>query len=77
MSNELIQVYQKKMDSLMPLITPQDKADLLKSKLVSRPTLEAYMKGEVVKVGTAHKIIDFFQSRIDARIKVYKNQSAA
>jgi hypothetical protein len=77
MSNELLQVYQKKLDTMRPFITLEDRKDLIKTGLVSRPTLDAYLKGDVTKVGTAHIIIDFLESRIEKRIKQYKKQNAA
>lgn len=77
MSNELQQVYQRKLDALLPLITPQDKKDLLEHRVVSRPVLEAYLKGEVNKISTANKIIGFFEDRINQRISNYQKTNAA
>jgi hypothetical protein len=63
----------KELEELKKHISPADKKAATDSKLVSRPTLDQYFRGEIIKIDTAMKMIKFFKKRIEER----KRQLAA
>lgn len=77
MTTDLKKVYQDRLNALLPLINADDKKEITKQNIVSRPTLDDYLKGNIVKIEVAHKIIEFLSKRVNQRISRYKKQIAA
>jgi hypothetical protein len=76
MSNELKKVYQKKLEALLPLITVDDRKEIVEQKIVSRPTLDNYLAGNIVKIDTANTILEFFTKRINRRVDRFNRNAA-
>jgi predicted transcriptional regulator len=64
----LLTTYGEKLKQLSPNVSLQDKADAKKAVGISRPTIEKYLNGNVVKMDTADKLIKFFSKRILRRV---------
>lgn len=50
-------------------ITVSDRSDSLQECDITRPTLDRYLRGDIVKIDTAMGLIKFFDKRISARVK--------
>ena len=59
----------EKLESLVKNITVTDRTDAVTEIPISRPTLDRYLNGEIIKAETAIKLIRFFSNRITARMK--------
>lgn len=57
----------EKLQALNKNITPQDK--IAAGGICSRPTLDKYLSGDVVKIQTAIDLINFFEKKVNDRIK--------
>ena len=64
MTTDLKKVCAKELAKLMPGITTAMKAEAERELPISRPTLDKYLKGDIVKVETATKLIRFFRNKI-------------
>jgi hypothetical protein len=61
---DLKQQCSKKLIKLAANITNEDKDNAEKEIPVSRPTLDKYLKGDVVKLDIAVKLIKFLSARV-------------
>lgn len=77
MSNEILKGYQQKLDTMRPFITEDDRRQILDKGIVSRPTLNAYLSGDVTRVSTAHLLVSYFEPIITKRIRQYNKSNAA
>lgn len=69
MQKDLKTVYAKKLEGLLPQITPSDKKEAIAALNISQPTLYKYLQGKVVKIDTASNLIVFFEGKIKSRKK--------
>jgi len=60
----------QKLLTLSEGITPTDKAEAEAELPISKPTLDKYLNGEVVKIETAMKLITFFSQKVKERRKL-------
>lgn len=67
----------QRLQELSKNITLEDREDAQKKMPISRPTLDRYLKGEVIKIGTATRLIKFFDKRTIARIKDLEQSNVA
>lgn len=77
MTTDFKKVYQDKLSALLPLINADDKKEIVKQGIVSRPTLDSYLDGNIIKIEVAQQIIEFLSKRVNQRIAKYKRQIAA
>ena len=77
MNKQQLKVYQDKLEGMRPFITDDDRREILDKGIVSRPTLNAYLSGDVTRISTAHLIVNYFEPIISKRINKYKKQNAA
>jgi len=64
--------YNNRLKKLAETMTAADKQDALVHCKISRPTLDKYLSGCVVRVDTATSLIEFFTSRTNQKIKDLK-----
>jgi hypothetical protein len=58
-----------KLVALNANITAEEKIEAVNILPISRPTLDKYLKGDVVKIGTATVMIKHFTGKVNERIK--------
>lgn len=56
---------------LKPLVVAQDRKDAMQELGYSDTTITCYLKGKVMDLGTAEKLIVFFSERINRREKLF------
>ena len=66
----------KKLVTLSQGITIAERAEAEKEIPVSKPTLDKYLAGDIVKIDTALKLIEFFAKKVRARLEFIKETSA-
>jgi ribosomal protein S20 len=64
----LILIYGQKLKELSANVSLKDKEDAIDELEISRPTIEKYLNGNVVKMDTADRLIKFFSKRIIKRM---------
>lgn len=57
----------KELEKMVPHITAEDRQAAFDKKIVSKPTLQRYLQGDIVKIDLAMELITFFKRRIKAR----------
>jgi hypothetical protein len=62
---------------LKPHVSAQDRKDCMKELSISDTTVTAYLKGKVLDLGTAEKLILFFGAAIERRNKVFNEALAS
>lgn len=77
MSIDLKKTCEQKLQALIPNITPDDKKEVVSLKIVSRPTLDKYLDGEIVKIDTATTLIDFFTNKVKTRLAQLRKTNVA
>lgn len=55
----------EKFETIAEAITPEDKKEA--ESIVSRPTIDKYISGDIVKIETGEMLFNFFYERIQAR----------
>jgi len=66
----LIMTYGEKLKQLSPNVSLLDKVGAQSELKISRPTIDKYLNGNVVKMDTADRLIKFFTKRINKRVQV-------
>ena len=64
--------YIEKINALLPNIDVEDKVHAMQAADISRPTLDRYLKGEIIKQDTALKIIKVLTGRVNERYNTLK-----
>lgn len=67
--DDLKTICSKRLTSFDGNITAQDKLDAMEFADISRPTLDKYLNGDVPKIETATKLIQFFEGKVRERMK--------
>lgn len=60
----------EKLGHLSNNITEKEKLEAQLSLPISRPTLDKYLKGDVIKIDTATQLIQFFTEKVNDRTRV-------
>jgi hypothetical protein len=58
-----------KLSAIKDSVTPADRAAAEAEIPISRPTLDKYLSGDIVKVDTGEKLLRFLAARIKERIE--------
>lgn len=74
---DLKQECSKTLKALSPNLTPVDKLNATTETGYSRPTVEKYLKGDVIKIEVATDLIKFFSGVVNKRIKELRKATAA
>lgn len=56
---------------LKPIVSAQDRKDAMSELQLSDATIAGYLKGRVLDLSTAEKIIVFFSERVDRRDELF------
>ncbi len=67
----------EKLEFLSNNITPKEKAEAMVSLEISKPTLDKYLKGGMIKIETATKLIQFLTEKVNDRTKVLTETNVA
>ena len=67
-------IYNERIVQLSNNISAADKLHAIKTVPISQPTLDKYLKGNLVKLDTAAKLIEVLTERVNDR---YKDMKAA
>jgi hypothetical protein len=62
-------ILKKKLIALSSSLTIEDRDEAMTVIGLSRPTLDKYMAGDIAKVETATRLVEFFSARIKERLK--------
>ena len=65
-------ILKKKLIALSSSLTIEDRDEAMTVIGLSRPTLDKYMTGDIAKVETATKLVEFFSMRLRERIRRIK-----
>ena len=65
-------ILKKKLIALSTSLTIEDREEAETVIGLSRPTLDKYMSGDIAKIETATKLVEFFSAKIKGRIKRIK-----
>ena len=65
-------LYSDRIKALIPNINAADKLHTMEKVEISRPTLDKYLKGQIVKQDTAISIIEVLTERINGRYNSLK-----
>lgn len=58
----------EKISSLSSGLTAEEKVHAMESVGISRPTLDKYLSGDIVKIDTATQLFEFLRKTVQARI---------
>lgn len=62
----------QKLITLSEGITIAERVEAEKEIPVSKPTLDRYLAGKIIKIETAEKLITFFSTKVKARLQLIK-----
>lgn len=77
MTTDLKKACARKLESLKPNITGQDKLEAVLKTGISRPTIDKYLSGDVTKIDIADKLIKFFSRKVNQRIESLRKSNVA
>lgn len=63
-------VLSKRLVEIAEEVTVSDRQDAEIKIPISRPTLDKYLSGDIVKIDTATKLVQFFSEKIKARLEL-------
>lgn len=67
MATDLKKQFSKKLQELKPNVTGSDKLEAEKTLRISRPTIDKYLNGVVVKLDIAEPLYTFFSAKVNQR----------
>lgn len=67
----------EKLEVLSKNITSAEKIESLDIVGISRPTLDKYLNGDIVKIETATKLIQFFTGKVKDRLNELRETNVA
>jgi hypothetical protein len=67
MATDLKKAFSKKFLELKPNITGPDKLEAAETLNISRPTIDKYLNGIVVKLDIAESLYTFFSAKVNQR----------
>lgn len=67
----------EKLELLSGNITTKEKLEAMINLPISKPTLDKYLKGDVIKIETATQLIQFFTEKVNERTRVLEEQNVS
>jgi hypothetical protein len=72
---DLKKVCAQELAKLLPSITAKDRKEAEEKIPISRPTLDKYLAGKIVKIDTAINIIKFFTNKANQHLEELKQRN--